>query len=121
MAGEGRGDEKTSLQLEMDFMMRRKMRRDEEGRRGRKEENERITNAAIGVRRGWEGLFPGGEDAQCRRRQTTPNEANAIPNINADEGQGLWKWRWRWSVFLKVEESEVRLRRGVSSGSRRMR
>ena len=56
MAGEGRGDEKTSLQLEIDFMMRRRNRREEEGRRkggeGGTEEDERIKNAPNVVRRG---------------------------------------------------------------------
>ena len=35
------GDEKGSLQLEIDFMMRRRNEEDEEGKRGRKEENEK--------------------------------------------------------------------------------
>ena len=45
MAGDGRGNEKTSLQLEIDFMMRR--------RKGGTEEDERIKNAPNVVRRGW--------------------------------------------------------------------
>ena len=40
------------------------------------------------------------------------NEGIANPDVDADESQSLWKWRWRWSVFLKVEEGELRMRRG---------
>ena len=40
------GDEKGSLQLEIDFMMRRRNEEDEEGKRGRKEENERFHERA---------------------------------------------------------------------------
>ena len=45
------GDEKASLQLEIDFMMRRRNQEDEEGKRGRKEENKRFTNAPKAERR----------------------------------------------------------------------